>query len=111
VKQIKETRFRQRLVAAISEFFAHRKGSLLDHLDQAQGTIPLAYETGLFEVYYLPHFAENKYGVYFKDTGEFGVHSSFYDDSRDKTYNSYYRSDRKFEAENYLDCLRIDEQI
>jgi hypothetical protein len=42
---------------------------------------------------------------------EFGLYGSFYDDSRDKTYQSFYRSDRKFEAEIYLDHLRIDEQL
>lgn len=35
----------------------------------------------------------------------------FYAAGRDKPYESYYRSDRLFEAETYLDYLRIDEMI
>jgi hypothetical protein len=106
VPKIKGTRFRQRLIAAVSQFFAHQRGNGSNRVEG-----PIAYETDALAVYYVPHVAENRYGFHFKDTGEFGLYGSFYDDSRDKTYQSFYRSDRKFEAENYLDYLRIDEQI
>lgn len=106
VQKIKDTRFHQRLVAAVSEFFAHRQGNRLGDPEGAT-----AYETDVLAVSYVPHIAENRYGFHFKDTNEFGLYGSFYDDSRDKTYQSFYRSDRKFEVEIYLDHLHIDERI
>lgn len=104
VEKIKDTKFRQRLLAAVDQFFAHRPGNRL-----TDG--PLAYETNALAVFYVHHLAENRYGFHFKDTDEFGLYGSFYDDSRDKTYQSLYRSDRKFGAEISLDYLRIDENI
>jgi SAM-dependent methyltransferase len=96
VEKIKDTKFRQRLLAAVDQFFTHRTDNRLS----AEG--PLAYETNALAVFYVHHFAENRYGFHFKDTDEFGLYGSFYDDSRDKTYQSLYRSDRKFEAEMRL---------
>jgi hypothetical protein len=42
-------------------------------------------------------------GVHFFDTDEYGVHTWFFDDSRDKTYHSWYRSDRSFKEREILD--------
>jgi hypothetical protein len=106
VQKINDTRFRQRLVAAVREFFAHRRG---DPLTDPEGAV--AYETDALAVYYVRHFAENRYGFHFKETDDFGLYSSFYDDDRDKTYESFYRSDRKLETETYLDHLRINEAL
>ncbi len=106
VQKIKDTKFRQRLVAAVSEFFTHRQGNRLTDPEGAA-----AYESGSLAVYFVPHFAENRYGFHFKDSNDFGLYASFYDDGRDKTYESFYRSDRKFETEVYLDHLRIDERL
>src|ERR1700719_156035 len=83
VQKIKDTKFRQRLLAAVDEFFAHRRG------DRLRGEGPIAYETDRLAVSYVPHFAENRYGFHFKDTDEFGLYTSFIDDSRDKTYQSF----------------------
>lgn len=106
VQKIKDTRFRQRLTAAVGDFFTHRTSTRLDVPDGG-----LAYETELIAVYYLPSMPDNRAGFHFKDTEEFGIYSSFYDGERDKNYESYYRSDRKFEAQSPLDHLRIEEQI
>jgi len=59
----------------------------------------------------VPHFAESRYGFHFKDTNEFGLCGSFYDDPRDKTYLNFYRSDPKFQTETYLDYLHIEGSI
>jgi hypothetical protein len=61
--------------------------------------------------YRLSHIAEVRHGFHFKEADEFGIYSAFYADGWDKPYESYYRSDRRFEAETYLDHLRIDEAI
>jgi hypothetical protein len=106
VHKIKDTKFRQRLTEAVHEFFSRRSGNRLTDAKDA-----VAYETDLLAVHYVHHFAENRYGFHFKDTNEFGLYGSFYDDSRDKNYQSFYRSDRNFEAEIYLDHLRVDEHI
>jgi hypothetical protein len=105
VRKIKDTKFRQRLSAAVDEFFSRRTSNRLDGKDA------VAYETDVLAVHYVPHFAENRYGFHFKDTDEFGLYGTFYDDSRDKTYRSFSRTDRKFEAEIYLDHLRVQEHI
>jgi hypothetical protein len=102
VQKIKDTKFRQRLIAAIDEFSAHSS-------DDAQGRI--IYETDILAVYRVPHFAETRYGFHFKDTNEFGLCGSFYHDVKDKFYQSLYRSDPKFEIEGYLDYLHIEERI
>ena len=106
-RKIKDTRFRQRSVAAVNEFWARRSDARLSDTDQG----PLAYETNVLAVHRVPHFAENRFGFHFKDTNEYGLYGSFYDDDRDKTYESFYRSDRLFKSENHLDHLHIDEPI
>jgi hypothetical protein len=101
VKRIKDTRFLHRLKAAVDEYFQQWKPS-----DDGA-----PYETARIAVYRVPHVAENRYGVHFKDTDEYGLYGSFYDDGRDKTYHSFFRSDRRFEAEDALDHLRIDDRV
>jgi hypothetical protein len=109
IQEIKDTKFRQRLCAAVNEFHAHRRDLFGDaQVGDTQGTI--AYETAVLAVHYVPHFAENRYGFHFKDTNEFGLYSSFISDEG-KDYQSFYRSDRKFEAEIYLNYLHIEEHI
>jgi hypothetical protein len=101
VEKIKDTKFRQRLVAAVEEFYARRGG----------GGLTSGYETDLLAVRYVHHYAETRYGVHFKDTGEFGLYSYFYDDRKDKTYERYYRSDREFIAEIALDNLHVEDHL
>lgn len=104
VQKIKDTKFRQRLMAVVDEFYAVTRIP-----SRKEGQI--AYETDALAVYRVPRIAETRYGFHFKDTNEFGLYGSFYDDTRDRNYRNFYRSDRKFEAEIYLDHLRIDEHI
>jgi hypothetical protein len=106
VGKIKDTRFLQRLKAAATDFYGHRRPS-----DFASADHQVVYETQRLAVYRLPHIAEVRHGFHFKDTNEFGMYSVFYADGRDKPYETYHRSDRMFEAETYLDHLRIDEVI
>lgn len=108
VKQLKDTRFRQRLVSAVNEFYTQWRRK--DFTFSEKPGEPL-YETATFSVIKVPHYAESRYGFHFKDSDEYGLYSSFYDDSRDKSYQSYYRSDWKFEAELYLEYLHIDEVV
>jgi hypothetical protein len=79
VQKIKDTKFRQRLLSAMAEFLRRDDRSGLP-----EGLV--IYETDTLAVFHVPHFAENRYGVHFKDTDEFGLYGSFYDDGRDKTY-------------------------
>jgi hypothetical protein len=105
VQKIKDTKFRQRLVAAVDEFYLHGFDNRLDH---APGEPD--YKTKALAVYRVHHFAEIRYGVHFKDTDEFGLYGSFHGDD-DREYRGYYRSDHTFKAEIYLDHLHFDEQI
>jgi hypothetical protein len=106
VRKIKDTRFLQRLKNAVADFYTYRDSR---GFEPAQHQ--LVYETKGLSVFRIPHIVEIRHGFHFKDTDEFGLYSVFYADGRDKPYESYYRSDRMFEAENYLDHLRIDELI
>ncbi len=109
VIRIKDTKFKQRLEAAIREFFCYTSAKSLSRLDvNAKGWI---YETDVFAACYVSHYAENRYGFYFKDTNEFGLYGIFFADGRDEPYRSFLRSDAKFEAEKCLDALCIDEPI
>jgi hypothetical protein len=84
----------------------YRRGNLFGHSNG-----PIVHETDLLAVHLVPHIAEIRYGFHFKDTNEFGLYGSFYDDSRDRTYRRFYRSDPKSEAEIDLDYLYIEEHI
>jgi hypothetical protein len=106
VQKIKDTRFRQRLIRAVGEFFAQRRTDVYG-LPEGQ----VLYETDTIAVFHVPHFMESRYAFQFKDTNEFGLYSSFYDDDRDKNYQSFYRTDRRFQHETHLDHLHIDELI
>jgi hypothetical protein len=75
------------------------------------GESPYVYETNVLAVRYVPHFAESRTGFHFIDTNEFALYRVFFAADRDEPYRSYYRSDRKFEAEIYLDDLHINEHI
>jgi hypothetical protein len=105
VQKIKDTKFRQRLVNAVREFFAQ----IRDPFAQSEGQA--VYETRTLAVYRVPHIVEVQYGFHFKDTDEFGIYSSFYDGDRDKSHRSLYRSDRSFKTCNGLNFPLIDEAI
>ncbi len=106
VQKIKDTRFFQRLRAATTEFFGQTRA-----IDFKPSNGQVVYETTALTVFQRPHIAESRYGFHFKDTNEYGIYSAFYADGRDRPYQSYYRSDRMFEAEHGLNYLRIDERI
>jgi len=110
VRKIKDTKFKQRLDNAIAEFDTFSGARNLSRLDEP-GESPFIYETGTLAVRYVSHFAESRTGFHFKDTDEYAIHSVFFADARDKPYRSFFRSDANFEAENYIDHLRIDEKI
>jgi len=112
VRRIKDTKFRQRLMTAEKEFNAHRRAAKSSvPLNDPRVPPSLAYETDVLAVYNVPDYAEIKYGFHFKDTNEFGLYAWFYDDMKDKTYEHFYRSDRKFEAAHPLDDLQVDAPI
>jgi hypothetical protein len=101
VQRFKDTRFKIRLKDAIREF----------RIYEANGAREPFYETTVFSVRPVSHFAESRYGVHFKDTGECGLYTVFNDDIRDKTYMNFYRSDATFQKETMLDELLIDEGL
>ena len=103
VRQIKDTKFKQRLKSAITEFYSRRGDR------DSEGEI--SYETDMLAVYHVYHVAEIRLGFHFKDTNEYGLYGSFYDDERHRKYESFYRSDKDFEAEKSLDDLSMDDPI
>lgn len=109
VRQIKDTKFLQRLKAALGEFLGYMRNTDPDHLKG-----PIAYETNVFAVYWVRHFAETRWGFHFKDTNEFGLYGVFYGDNYgengedNEKYEHFYRSDQKFDVEDYLDDLNVE---
>jgi len=98
IRQIEDTKFRQRIEAAKLEFDGFRRNRRLDKV----GSDDALYETDHVAVYSGSRVGENRYGFHFKETNEFAICSLDGD---------YYRSEWRFKDEVLLDCLRIDQPI
>ena len=96
-QEIKDTKLKQRIVEAIGIFYRFR-----DDYESDDGSLVL-YENDVFQIRNVHHFAENRYGIYFKDTDEHVIYGFFIGDDIDEVYYGYYRSDEKYEAEERLD--------
>lgn len=101
-KQIKDTKLHQKLTLAYREYRTYLLGG--DNSSSRE------YDTSWFRALSIYHFAESRWGFHFKDTNEYGLVGRFISDD-DKTYWSYYRSDKSFSEEIILDHLHIDELI
>ncbi|WP_425989913.1 hypothetical protein [Afipia sp. DC4300-2b1] len=100
IRQIKDGNFKERLKLAVKLFHAARQAQLSDF--QLQDSEQL-FENGEIAVYRVYDVAESVHGIWFKDTNEYALFSVFYGD--DKTYDSFYRSDRTFEKREVLHAL------
>ncbi|UPK23440.1 hypothetical protein [Bradyrhizobium sp. 131] len=100
VQKVKDSKFKERLKQAVREFNAARRSALSD-FQLSDGS--QLYESAEIAVFKLYDVAEVVKGFWFKDTNEYGVHSVFYGD--DKSYESFYRSDRTFEKREVLPTL------
>lgn len=109
VIKIKDTKFKQRLDTAIREFNCYTSAKGISRLDCKAKAHEWVYQTDYFSARFVYDIAENRYGIYFKDTNEYGLFCSFYDG--EKFFNSFLRSDATFEAQKALDDLRLDEPI
>ena len=100
VQMIKDAKFRLRLERAIDDFYLWRSAR-----DETPGARDDTFDYGDTTVRRIDHFAENRYGVHFKDTNECGLYSFFvFDDGRISHY--YYRCDHTFQEERPLNFLR-----
>jgi len=104
VLSIKDTKFALRLERAVDDYRAWCEGKGgRPHWDS-----PIeeqTFDTYTVTVRPISHFAENRYGVHFKDTNEFGLYTFYVFDDGRISY-SYYRTDAKFQSEHPLDHLR-----
>lgn len=100
IRQVKDSKFKERLKQAVREFAATRRSEVTD-FQLADGS--KLYESAEMAVFRLYDIAELVEGFWFKDTNEFGVHSVFYGD--DKSYERFYRSDRTFQKREVLHPL------
>lgn len=89
-KRLNDTRFKRRLQETMRLYWFARP--------DAGGAV----DNDFFAVRPVHHFAENRYGIHFKDTNEFGVFSVFHDTDRD--FESYYRSSPDFTEAHSLDA-------
>ena len=99
VQQIEDTKLRLRIDRAVEIYYGRR--------DEETDLL----ENDFYSIRPLRHFAENRYGIHLKRTGEFAIYSFFVFDDGKISY-SYYRSDPTFEQELRLDVLHaVLEQI
>jgi len=97
VQRIKDTKFKQKVLREIRAYLDTKV--ITDKVD-------LTYTLRNIEIREIDHFADRRYGLYFKDTNEYAIYEVFYDGS--KAYESVYRSDNNFEVEEILDALNVD---
>jgi hypothetical protein len=102
VRQVKDTKFKQRLKQAVREFSAARRSELTDFQIPDDNKL---YESAEMAVYKLYDIAESMEGFWFKNTNDYGIHSAFYGDKIGEVYESFYRSDRTFEKREVLHTL------
>lgn len=92
VQKITEGKLTIRIQKAMREYYQCRQEPMQD------------WETDDLKVRYIPHFAELRYGITFKDTNECGIYSVFsYDDPNKKDSISYFSANKNFEEIKYLD--------
>lgn len=91
--RLKDTRFKRRVEEAMRFYWFSQRGDG-----------PITLDTPTLAVSPIYHLVENRYGIHFKDTGEYAIYSSFYDDERDRTYETYRRSSADFSEEKYIDA-------
>jgi hypothetical protein len=109
IRKIKDTKFKQRLDDAITEFHTFSGARGVSRLEVGESAF--VYETKTLAVRYVSHFAESRMGFHFKDTDEYALYGVFIADNPDKPYRSFYRSDAFFKAENHIHYLHIDGKI
>ncbi|MGY3690533.1 hypothetical protein ACVIGA_000613 [Bradyrhizobium sp. USDA 3240] len=102
IRQVRDTKFKNRLKQAVREYDAARSSKLTDFSSTDGDKL---YESREIAVYKLYDIAESMEGYWFKDTNEYGIHSAFYGDKIGEVYESWYRSDRTFEAREVLYTL------
>lgn len=90
--KVRDAKLKKRLKAAIDLYYLAG--------DQTKD----GFENRTFSVERVRHVAENRYGVHFKDTDEYGVYGSFYGD-RPEPFESYFRTNSMFEDERPLMAL------
>lgn len=94
-RQVLDTQLQLRLDHAMAHYYAGRADDFQE-----------PFENDYCTVQSLPHVAENRYGIWLKETGEYGVYSFFVFDYGD-VHKSYRRSDAGFRAEHPLDSLQM----
>lgn len=95
VKKLKDSQLREKIDLAIKDFMIYSQG---------KGCATLDYETAQLRVFRLPHYAETRYGIHFKDSSEFAICGVFVFDNGESS-TSYFRSDERFGSQILLDTL------
>lgn len=99
IEMIKDTKFALRLERAVDDYrvWCEGKGGYPLHWDS-----PIeerTFDNYSFMVRPIESFGENRYGVHFKDTNEYGIYGSYVFEDKPRVMHSYYRSDAAFQNE------------
>ncbi len=101
IRKRKDRAFKKRMLDAMDRYHV-----LLRALRNVPGGIDVnTYDDGTVSIrsVLVEYSPEIGYGIHFADSGEYGLHTVFFDDERDKEFLSYYRSDAKFKEQQILD--------
>jgi hypothetical protein len=93
--QWEDTLFKQRVLSVMNAFYDFRAIVEDEQSD-------LQYSTSSVDVVELPNTIERRFGLRFKDTNQYGIFTVFHDD---RSYETIYRSDERFEAQVIIDPI------
>lgn len=97
-QRVLDTQLRIKLERIVREYYLWR-GNNRDLLDKM--------ETDEYTVQHVEHFAENRYGIQIKSTGDYALYTFFVHDGPEvKISYHYYRSDPTFQSEQWLHDIR-----
>jgi hypothetical protein len=102
IRKQKDRAFKRRMLDAMERYDAFRRS--LRNVERENDV--RVYEDGTVSVrsVFVENSPEIGYGIHFIDTAEYGLHTVFIDDERDRTLRFYYRSDNKFKEQWHLDA-------
>ncbi|MGX5803367.1 hypothetical protein ACWGS9_19225 [Bradyrhizobium sp. Arg314] len=104
IRAQKDRTFKAKMEHALGRFYAFCSG--YDQSPGATGAQRPEFDMNDVSVFKLrsANFTpENETAIVFKFTGEYAVYSTFYNDARNRTYESYYRSDATFRERHGLE--------
>lgn len=94
IQRRKDKKFKTRIVEAINNYYIFLDGA--DSLEKDAFRNEYTYRATQVRRVHMTNSPEIGYGIYFSDTNEYGFYTVFIDDTSNRIYETYYRSDAKY---------------